>query len=374
MWSVVALALLPHALSDVSSLLTVSRLSDNRTADVLPSAAWPGGPPVFGSDSTGIAISASSLSNQSDLTAFCILDGRGLIHGGCEVGGSCSCKINALSGAGAGLHTVALYSTGLVNGRVQVRLLGSGPAFVRIARGLQSPSASSVDAALRAITPVGSGRLGMYTEFPTVTAQIYQNASRLFQAGNVTIEDVLRVGGFLNSSIWVHQAASAAPQWAFPPGPVYGQAPALGIYCLYQKRANESVGYMPDCPETQSVWRAHAGLMAAAGIEWVAPDATNYDRDPRYKPPPGGSDLGVLRPMELMADEWAAMREGGEATPQISVFARVSGGPLWRWLLDEFFNNETLQGLGLVFRHGPNGTTGQKVFIAAAQVSFRVGS
>ena len=212
----------------------------------------------------------------------------------------------------------------------------------------------------------------MYTEFPTVAAQIYQNASRLFQAGNVTIEDVLLVGGFLNSSIWVHQAASAAPQWASPPGPVYGQAPARGIYCLYQKRANESVGYMPDCPETQSVWRAHAGLMSAAGIEWVAPDATNDDRDPRYKPPSGGSDLGVLRPMELMADEWAAMRLGGEATPQISVFARVSGGPLWRWLLDEFYNNETLLGLGLVLRKGPNGTTGPKVFIAAAQVRYSV--
>lgn len=384
-----------RALSTAADI-AISRLSDGRPLYASETSAWPGGPAVHLSDDAGVLLSTSLRALPPSTSALCVVDGRAVLRGECALDGSCSCRVDGA--AGAGLHSVAVYAAG--KGNKTARLLGGGPVYVHFAHGLRSPGALAADAALRAHTPPGSGRLGVYYELATVDAQMYQNASRVFHLeASVTGEDVIRAGAFLNSSIWAYQAAAAAPQWATPPSAVYGAAPAIGIYCQYRKRANETTGAMPDCNETDAVWRTHAALLTAAGVEWVAPDSTNDDGDPRYAPPAGGSDLSILRPMELMADSWvrlmcveersgggffelhlvlacsaqAAMRAGGEATPQISVFARVSGGPLWRWFLDGFFNNETLLDAGLILRASPNGTSGSKVFFGAGRPGEEAG-
>lgn len=141
----------------------------------------------------------------------------------------------------------------------------------------------------------------------------------------------------------------------------------MGMYCSYAKRANESVGPIPDCPEATRVLTAHAAELASAGFEWVAPDATNWDGDPRGQPPDKpSSDFYELRPVEVLAAAWAAARLNGSATPQLSIFAKVGpGGALWRWWLSELFNNATLLSLDLVFRGGGGDGRGKKVFVTA---------
>jgi hypothetical protein len=132
------------------------------------------------------------------------------------------------------------------------------------------------------------------------------------------------------------------------------------MYCLYAKRANESIGPIPDCLERDAVLAAHAAELTAAGFEWVAPDATNWDGDPRGQAPDApGSDFYQLRPTEIIADAWAAARLNGTATPQLSIFALVSpGGALWRWYMSELFNNASLLALDLIF----HAAAGQRVW------------
>jgi hypothetical protein len=315
-----------------------------------------GGSPVYKADAErGVTLSAAAAA------AWCVLDGRGVLRATCSAG-VCDCVIDGAAGAGSGLHSVAMYE---VREGQAFRL--RAPIWLQLSGGAGAPQRSVVDAALRAATPRGTGRLGVYTtSYSYAWAQVYQNITRVFNR-TVTMEDVIANGGFINSSLWDYQSAAASPRWATGPGSIFQDRPLLGIYCLYKKRANESAGLMPDCPETSSVLRTHAALMHAVGIEFVAPDSTNTDADPRWLP--GESDFTVLRPLELMADEWAAMRAEGLATPQLSIFARVSGGPLWRWFLDGLYNNETLLSADLILRSNASSGGGfsKKVFFAAAQ-------
>jgi hypothetical protein len=225
-------------------------------------------------------------------------------------------------------------------------------------------------AALAAATPAGTAALGVYyTTYLNPLAQLYQNISRDFGWLRTT-ETVLRNASLrLADSVWRYGAAAAAPAWRnySQTCDLLHQEPALGVYCLYRRRANESAAEapMPDCPEASRVLQAHAAEISAAGFDFVAPDATNWDGDPRLPPGggPPGADFYQLRPAEVIAEEWAAARLAGRATPQLSVFAMVNeGGALWRWYLSELFNNATLLDLDMVFR---DRATGRKVFIAA---------
>jgi len=107
---------------------------------------------------------------------------------------------------------------------------------------------------------------------------------------------------------------------------------------------------MADCPEAARVLAAHASELSSAGFEFIAPDATNWDQDPRDAS--SGADLNQLRPTEIIAEEWANARLAGVATPALSTFDRVNaGGVLYNWYLSEFFNNETLLALDLIMRN-----------------------
>jgi len=140
------------------------------------------------------------------------------------------------------------------------------------------------------------------------------------------------------------------------------------MYCYFRRRANESWDryQMADCPEGPLVLQTHAAELSSAGFSFIAPDATNWDEDPRNAS--NGADLNQLRPTEVIAEEWANLRLRGVATPQLSTYDRVNaGGVLWTWYLAEIFNNATLVGLDLVARN-PNSTrvpNSDKIYIVA---------
>ena len=116
--------------------------------------------------------------------------------------------------------------------------------------------------------------------------------------------------------------------------------------------------------------QTHASELSAAGFTFIAPDATNWDGDPRNTS--NGADFNQLRPTEIIAEgacaalhlpllrlpatsslgripcpiypspfpfplvEWANMRIRGEATPQLSTYDQVNeGGVLYNWYLSE---------------------------------------
>ena len=51
--------------------------------------------------------------------------------------------------------------------------------------------------------------------------------------------------------------------------------PAGGRYCIYRKRDDEEVGYVPDCPNITQTLTRQASELVGAGIDFVVVDSTN---------------------------------------------------------------------------------------------------
>jgi len=325
-----------------------------------------GGPPPFLIATVGPV----SLNDTVRSRVLCVVDGRAVLHAvGPNAAGAHTCDLSFLSFGG--LHWVAAYS--VPEGGVRPSLLGHPTLLLRDAPAGNGATAAAVEqlvlhsATIAAHTPPGAALGVYYTTYLSPLAQLYQNVSRVFGRSPRTMETILRNTTLrFADSIWRDGAAAASPAWRNYSATcdIMHQEPALGMYCLYRKRSNESSGPIPDCPEASRVLQAHAAELSAAGFAFVAPDATNWDDDPRIPAPAiGGSDFYQLRPAEIIAEEWVAARDAGRATPQLSVFAMVNaGGTLWRWYMSELFNNATLLAHDLIFR---DRVTGRKVFIAA---------
>jgi hypothetical protein len=164
-------------------------------------------------------------------------------------------------------------------------------------------------------SPNGTAVLGVYyTTYQQYVSQLYQNVSKQTGQPAITMDDVVRNGSlYFADSIWKYY-----PGGLDPANNVMSHAPALGIYCYYRKRANESFGEIADCPEASAVLEAHAAELSSAGFSFIAPDATNWDGNPLNRS--NGADLNQLRPTEIIAEEWANLRLKGTATPQLSTF------------------------------------------------------
>ena len=120
---------------------------------------------------------------------------------------------------------------------------------------------------------------------------------------------------------------------------IWNAEPAeLGFYCLSSKRvANDS---LPDCPMRSKVARRHAELLTTAGFDYIAIDITNW---PQVN---DATDVAVLRPLEVLFEEWLGLRSQGISTPQIAAWCASPVGSYsdghettWQWLLDHIYNN-----------------------------------
>ena len=60
----------------------------------------------------------------------------------------------------------------------------------------------------------------------------------------------------------------------------------------------------------------------------------------------GPTDVAVLRPTEVLFEEWAQLRAAGTMTPSIAVWpCSPAGGTTWQYLLNRIYNNDTLSSL-----------------------------
>jgi hypothetical protein len=131
----------------------------------------------------------------------------------------------------------------------------------------------------------------------------------------VTVEDVLRSGGGLLLS-QVLPPAYAGLGGSFN----YQATPQGGPYCFYRHRPGEETPPYPDCPDITTHARRHATLLVEAGIDYVVMDATNlHVLD-------GFSDAIQLRPFEVLAEEWSALRRAGVRTPDLAIWQSVPTG------------------------------------------------
>ena len=79
----------------------------------------------------------------------------------------------------------------------------------------------------------------------------------------------------------------------------YQDEPADGFYCIYRKRANESTGVVPDCPNITQTLTRHAKQLHQAGVTFVVTDSTNLGT------PSAQADAIQTRPTEVLFEEWS---------------------------------------------------------------------
>lgn len=216
------------------------------------------------------------------------------------------------------------------------------------------PSSSYGVTASAAKPPLAQRRAGiLYEVWHTPAAQMMQRLQAI-KAAPLTTELVIRSDGNLTlSDVY-------APLNAGGGGDIYNVQPQLGFYCLYRARVNDTTPPLaPDCPNITQTARSHAEMLTAAGFDYVVVDLTNW---PGLSPK---TELDVTRPLEVLCEEWAALRRAGVTTPDIAVWpsARCSNPPpgsslppktcsgptaTWQWVLDKIYNNPEFS--DLIFR------------------------
>lgn len=80
--------------------------------------------------------------------------------------------------------------------------------------------------------------------------------------------------------------------------------------------------------------------LTSAGFDYVVGDVTNW---PVYS---DDTDFTVLRPIQVLYEEWHALRQQGIRTPQIAVWpCSPVGSNTWQWFLDNIYNVGTYDDL-----------------------------
>ncbi len=175
------------------------------------------------------------------------------------------------------------------------------------------------------------------------------NASRAVRAmGGVftSVEDVLRSGGNLTiADMWEKygvQGTVAGFDWQ--------TRPALGPYCIYRARPGEA-GVLPDCEGIPVTIGQQAAWFATAGVDFVTADGTNLCTPSPF------ADAIQTRPMEVLFEEFGALRARNFSTPAIAAWQRLVSGCTLHTQVLAIYNDPVHA--PLVLR---DGATGKKVF------------
>jgi hypothetical protein len=169
----------------------------------------------------------------------------------------------------------------------------------------------------------------------------------------LTVEQVIRSNGTVTMD---EMAAGIDLDVAM--GFFHHKQPLDGFYCIYRKRANESKGIVPDCLNISSTLSRHANMLDRNNVSFVVVDSTNIvDSSPL-------ADVLQLRPFEVLAEEWLALRAQNVSTPQISIWQQLApGSNLWRAYVEAggVYSNPAYD--ALIFK---DEATGKKVLFATA--------
>ena len=150
---------------------------------------------------------------------------------------------------------------------------------------------------------------------------------KLAPSQRLTLEDVIQSPATMPSAM-IQSHGLYGEAAAFH----YSVEPQLGFYCLYRPRPGEAPYPEPDaiapCPNISEVAATHAELLWSAGVDFVFVDLTNI---PFYST---FADVLGVRPIEVLAEEWRALRDSGVMTPQIAAWVPMppkSGASTWTW-------------------------------------------
>jgi hypothetical protein len=172
---------------------------------------------------------------------------------------------------------------------------------------------------------------------------------------NTTVEDVIRSNGTLPLSVVLPTSPKASGFW-------FHKQPADGFYCIYRKRSTENTSSagLPDCPGITETLTRHAKLLTGVGVDFIVADSTNLQKTG------GFADAIQLRPWEVLAEEWLALRKKGVATPAIAIWQNLQDptADLWEQYINGAYSNPAYA--DLLFK---DKTTGKKVFFTTSKPS-----
>ena len=200
----------------------------------------------------------------------------------------------------------------------------------------------------------------LYEIWHTTAAHLMHRVQASGATQPLTVESVIRSDG-KHDLDGVFDGPSPLLPAGFSPD-IYNVQPQLGFYCLYRPRPGENVtADTPVCPNITGVTTQHAKWLSDAGYDYVAIDITNWPLTGRigHSTTTPSTDMTILRPLEVLAEEWLALRKQGIKTPSIAAWPTAACGTgkmcmgkkgqlnpdgghayaMWRWVLDEFYNN-----------------------------------
>jgi hypothetical protein len=209
--------------------------------------------------------------------------------------------------------------------------------------------ACRLDPSAAALPAVTMGALYEAWHAPPAYAQSLVEAQG---ARALAVEDVLRSNGTLAlADIYARHPGAAAQADGF----LYQERPALGYYCLYRHRAGQA-GLIPDCANISGTVAWQAGLLRDASVDFITVDGTNLCT------PSDQEELIQQRPMEVVLEEFYALRRAGVATPRVAAWQRIVPGCTTYPAVLALYNNASYVAADLFLR----APSGKRVFFVPA--------
>lgn len=221
-----------------------------------------------------------------------------------------------------------------------------------ISKGWTNQDGIPVCAGVSSITtprPLGSGATGVTLSVWHSPAVAALNEVKAKGGPALSIEDVIRSRGALSMSE-VYDKWGVNDEDAL----YYQSFPAAGPYCMYRHRPNET-GLLPDCENITETATRHAAVFTAAGIDFVALDATNLCT------PSDQIEVIQTRPIQVLFEEWAALRAAGLNTPAIAPWWRITTGCTLHTVILSLYNDPRYE--SLILR---DGVSGKKIWYSPA--------
>ena len=122
----------------------------------------------------------------------------------------------------------------------------------------------------------------------------------------VSVEDVLRASP--PGSLTLYDVVDRYGPRTLSDNFFFQEYPVGGPYCIYRHRPGE-VGITNDCVNITATLTRHAAMLTSIGIDFVTPDATNIGTLGDE------GDVIQVRPVEVLFEEWTALRLAGTLRP-----------------------------------------------------------
>lgn len=196
--------------------------------------------------------------------------------------------------------------------------------------------------------PLGAGATGATYSLWHAPAVAALNEVAEKGGAQLTIEDLIRARGSL-------MLADVYDKWnvTIEDALYYQQFPASGPYCMYRHRDGET-GLLPDCAGISATAARHADMLTKVGVDFIALDATNLCT------PSDQVEVIQTRPMQVVFEEFAALRAAGTTTPAIAPWWPLRAECTMHPVVLALYNDPRYE--GLVQRDG----SGKKVWFTPA--------